>query len=221
MPYRFTFDLTIVPKKFFRELAVLVNSRSLHKKTGMVLRSLTEKFRLSEIMDLDVSDILLILEDLVDIYLKNLAYRESFIKSRKKVLFLPHCARKYVDYRCRADFDPLVPTYNCKKCSKDCQVNQAVEMARGLGYDVYVVPGGSCIPNIIKRFRYDGVVGVACGEEIKLASTYIEKAGIPAQGVPLLKNGCSNTRFNLSSLFRILKLHGEHCVGSGEVNFCK
>ncbi|MEM1583809.1 MAG: DUF116 domain-containing protein [Nitrososphaerota archaeon] len=221
MPYRFTFDLTIVPRKFFRELALLIDSRNLHKKTGEVLRNLIKKFRLSEMTGLDVSDILLILEDLVDIYLKNIAYRENFIRTGKRVLFLPHCARKYIDYKCRAEFDPEIPTYRCRKCSDDCQVNQAAEIARGLGYDVYIVPGGSCIPNIIKRFGYDGVVGVACGEEIKLASIFLDRANIAAQAVPLLKNGCSNTKFNLSSLSRILELYSEHSMSGGEIDFCE
>ncbi|MEM3742333.1 MAG: DUF116 domain-containing protein, partial [Nitrososphaerota archaeon] len=101
-----------------------------------------------------------------------------------------------------------------------CQVNQAAEIARGLGYDVYIVPGGSCIPNIIKRFGYDGVVGVACGEEIKLASIFLDRANIAAQAVPLLKNGCSNTKFNLSSLSRILELYSEHSMSGGEIDFC-
>jgi len=218
LPYKFTFDLTVVPKRFFRELALVVDSRSLHKKTGRALRSLIDKFKLSEIMGLEISDILLVLEDLIDIYIKNLTYREKFVKARKKVLFLPHCARKFVDYRCKAEFDPDIPTYRCRRCSDDCQINQAMKIAGEIGYDVYIVPGGSCIPNIIKRFKYDGVVGVACGEEIKLASTYLEKNSIAAQAVPLLKNGCSNTQFNLQSLEKILKFHGEHCVGSGEVD---
>jgi len=220
MPYKFTFDLTVVPKRFFRELALVVDSRRLHRKTGRALRRLVDKFKLSEIVGLDISSLLLVLEDLVDIYIKNLAYREDFIKARKKVLFLPHCARKYIDYRCKAEFDPDVPTYRCGRCSDDCQINQATRIAGELGYDVYVVPGGSCIPNIIKRFGYDGVVGVACGEEIKLASTHLDKEGIPAQAVPLLKNGCSNTQFDLQSLEKTLKFHGEHCVSSSEVNFC-
>jgi hypothetical protein len=219
MPYKFTFDLTVVPKRFFRELALVIDSRRLHRKTGRALRRLVDKFKLSEIVGLDVSGILLVLEDLVDIYVKNLAYRGDFIKSRKKVLFLPHCARKYVDYRCKAEFDPDIPTYRCRRCSNDCQINQATRIAEELGYDVYVVPGGSCIPNIIKRFGYDGVVGVACGEEIKLASTYLEQEGIPAQAVPLLKNGCFNTKFNIQSLEKILKFHCEHRVGSSKVDF--
>jgi len=204
MPYRFTFDLTSVPQRFFKELANLIDSKKIHVRTGQILRRMVEKFRLSELTGMDLYEVLQVVEDLVDIQIKNLTYRERFESSRRKALFLPHCARKYIDSRCRAEFDPDVPTYRCRRCSPDCQVNQASRMAEELGYDVYIVPGGSCIPKIIKRWNYDGIVGVACGEEIKLAYSYIGEQ-VAAQAVPLIKNGCSNTVFSLDSLIKILQ----------------
>lgn len=182
---------------------MIVNSRDLHKKAGAILRSLVERFKLSEITCLELSDILQVIEDLLDIYIKNLAYQEKFKRSMKRALFLPHCARKYVDYRCMAEFNPDIPTYRCRRCSSDCQINLASSIADKKGYDVYIVPGGSCIPQIIKKFGYDGIIGVACGDEIKLASKYLYE-DIAAQAVPLLKNGCSNTKFNLKYLYEIL-----------------
>jgi uncharacterized protein len=204
MPYRFTFDLSSVPQRFFKELAFLIDSRKIHKRTGEILRRMIERFKLSELTGMDLSEVLQVVEDLVDIQIKNLAYWERFEKSRRKALFLPHCARKYIDGRCRAEFDPVVPTYRCRRCSPDCQINRASRMAEELGYDVYIVPGGSCIPKIIKKNNYDGIVGVACGEEIKLAYNYLSDQ-IAAQAVPLIKNGCSNTIFSLESLYRILQ----------------
>ncbi len=204
MPYKFTFDLTMVPQKFFKELAVIIDSKKIHKRTGKILNSMIERFRLSELTGLDLTAILQVIEDIVDIQLKNIAYRQKFIQSSKKALFLPHCARKYIDNRCRAEFDPEIPTFRCKRCSPDCLINQASSMAEELGYDVYVVPGGSCIPKIIKTHGYDGIIGVACGEEIRLAYTYLNEH-IAAQAVPLLKNGCSKTVFSLESLSKILQ----------------
>ncbi|MEN2974780.1 MAG: DUF116 domain-containing protein [Candidatus Caldarchaeales archaeon] len=218
MPYRYRFDLTVLPKKFFKELMIIVDSKHLHKKAGTVLRGLVERFKLSEITGLEISNILQIIEDIVDIHIKNLTCMEKFKKSVRRALFLPHCARKYVDYRCKAEFDPRVPTYICGRCSPDCQINLASKMAEDIGYDVYIVPGGSCIPNIIKMFNYDGIVGVACGDEIKLASKYLDE-GVSAQAIPLLKNGCSNTKFNLEYLRKILQLNGEHSMSSGKINF--
>jgi len=47
---------------------------------------------------------------------------------------------------------------------------------------------------------YEGVVGVACCEEINLARDLSEKSEIAIQAIPLIKNGCSNTIFNLETL---------------------
>ncbi len=72
------------------------------------------------------------------------------------------------------------------------------------GYDVYVLPGGSCIQQVLKKGGYEAVVGVACGEEIKLAEGLLERTGLPGQNVPLAKNGCVNTWFNIQALKKVL-----------------
>jgi hypothetical protein len=69
---------------------------------------------------------------------------------------------------------------------------------------VYVLPGGSCIHKILQKGAYEALVGVACGEEIKLAEGLLEKTGLPGQNVPLIKNGCANTTFNIRTLKAIL-----------------
>jgi len=56
----------------------------------------------------------------------------------------------------------------------------------------------------LKAKRYEGVVGVACGEEIKLGGEILAKMGIPGQAVPLIKNGCANTIFSLENLLNVL-----------------
>ena len=50
------------------------------------------------------------------------------------------------------------------------------------GYDVYILPGGLCVPKILENGKYEAVVGVACGEEIKLADKILEKLKLPEQG---------------------------------------
>jgi hypothetical protein len=77
-------------------------------------------------------------------------------------------------------------------------------MGEQKGYDVYVVPGGSCIPQILKKFHYEGVVGVACGQELKLGGEALGKASLAGQAIPLIKNGCSNTNFSLTNLEKTL-----------------
>jgi hypothetical protein len=130
--------------------------------------------------------------------------REKFKQTKRRVLFLPHCSRKYLDNRCHATFDPALPSYVCAHCSPDCLINAAVSLAEEKGYDVYVLPGGSCIPKILKMKGYEGAVGVACGEETKLSGDLLKGMGIAGQAVPLIKNGCANTAFNLETLTKTL-----------------
>jgi len=204
MAYKFTFDLSQFSQSFFREIAKFSERRSIHKKIGKTARQLVEKFKVHKMTGLPVSDALMIIEDMIDTYVKNLSQRERFLKTNKRALLLPHCSRKYMDGRCKAKFVPELSYYECSRCSEDCKINQATQIARKKGYDVYILPGGSCIRKILSENNYDGVVGVACCEEIKLAENFLEKTHISAQAVPLIKNGCSGTKFNMETLKKTL-----------------
>lgn len=204
MPYGFSFDLSRISKSFFKELARVANEKNIHRRIGERARSLAEKFKIREITGLDVSETLMLVEDLVDIHVRNLSQRKSFLETRRRALFLPHCSRKYMDNRCQARFDPEIPSYQCAHCSPDCLVNQATTLGRERGYDVYVLAGSSCIPKILKNHSYEGVVGVACSQELRMGGDYIGNNGLWGQAVPLTKNGCANTWFSIESLKRIL-----------------
>ena len=204
MPYQFKFDLTRFSQSFFTGIAVAAQKRKLHRRIGNAALHLLERFRVQEITGLDLAQALLLLEDLIDIQTRNFSDRERFSKTSKRVLFLPHCSRKYMDKRCKAVFDRDIPSYRCAHCSPDCLVNQATLLGEKRGYDVYVLPGGSCIHEILQKSRYEALVGVACGQEIRLAEGLLDKVGLPGQNVPLIKNGCANTTFNLNALKEIL-----------------
>ena len=204
MPYGFSFDLTKISKSFFRELARVSKEKEIHKRLGTSARHIAEKFHLSQITGLDVPDTIQLVEDLVDVQVRNASERARFEKTQIRALFLPHCSRKHMDNKCNATFNPDIPSYKCAHCSPDCQINQATTMAEQKSYKVYVVPGGSCIPQILKKFHYEGVVGVACGQELKLGGEALGKASLAGQAIPLIKNGCSNTRFSLQNLEKTL-----------------
>lgn len=204
MPYKFSFDLSSISKSFFKELARVAAERKLHKRLGMKARNLADKFKLAEITGLDVPDALQLVEDLVDVYVQNVSERELFEKTKKRALFLPHCSRKYMDHRCQAVFNSKLPSYKCGHCSEDCLINKATKLGEEKGYDVYVLPGGSCVLGILKRNKYEGVVGVACGQEMKLGGEGLKQLGLAGQAVPLIKNGCANTSFSLQSLEKTL-----------------
>jgi uncharacterized protein len=204
MPYKFTFDLSPVPRFFFAELARISYQKGMHKTLFNTLEHMIQKFRIQEATGLNLSDALVVIKDLVDLQAVNLIERKRFLQTKKRALVLPHCSRKYMDGRCKATFDPKIPSYICAHCSPDCQVNQAICSAMRKGYDVFVVPGGSCVGKILKSANYEGVVGVACGEEIKLAMTFFNGEGLAGQSIPLIKNGCSSTVFSMDTLAKTL-----------------
>lgn len=205
MPYKFTFDLSKIPRLFFTEVTKIGYKKGLHKKVGRTLNKVIERFKIQEATGLHLSDALILLEDLIDMQARNVVEQERFVQTKKRALFLAHCSRKYMDNRCKATFDPSIPSYFCAHCSPDCLINKSVSFAEKRGYDIYILPGGSCIPKILNEKNYEGVVGVACGEEIKLSGELLKNNGIAGQAVPLIKNGCAQTCFNFEMLLDILQ----------------
>jgi hypothetical protein len=204
MPYKFTFDLSKVPRFFFTELATVSYQKGMHKTFLKTLQSMIKKFRIQEATGLNLSDAVVLIQDLLDVQAINLMEREKFLQTKKRALFLPHCARKYMDSRCKAHFNAEIPSYTCAHCSSDCLINMADFIARQKGYDVYVLPGGSCVPKILKTKKYEGIVGVACGEELRVSTEYLGSGRITGQAIPLIKNGCANTVFNMETLVKTL-----------------
>jgi hypothetical protein len=204
MPYRFIFDLSRIPRFFFTEITKVSYQKGVHKKVGKSVQEMIKKFKIQEATGLNVSDAVVLLQDLIEIQARNLVEREKFVQTKKRVLFLPHCSRRHMDSHCKAAFDPNLPSYICEHCSPDCLVNKAVSLAEKKGYDVYILPGGSCVPKILKAKGYEGAVGVACGEETKLSGEMLESLGVAGQAVPLIKNGCAKTVFNIETLLKTL-----------------
>jgi hypothetical protein len=204
MPYKFTFDLSKVSKFFFTELTTVSYQKGIHTSALKTSVDVIKKFKIEEVTGLSVNDAVVLLHDLMDMQAANIIEHNKFLESKKRALLLPHCARKYLDSRCKAVFDTNVPSYICSHCSKDCLVNQAEEIVREKSYDIFILPGGSCIPKILNNTKYDGVIGVACGEEAKMLRPLLSSMDIAVQAIPLIKNGCANTIFNIETLVKVL-----------------
>ena len=204
MPYKFTFDISKAPQHFFIELAIVGNQMGMQKVFEKTLQELIRKFRIQEVTGLNIQDAVVLIQDLLKMQTLNLIQKQEFLQTKKRALFLPHCCRKYMDSRCQAVFEPSLTSYVCAHCSPDCFVNKAEHIAREKGYDVYVLSGGSCMPNILKQKKYEGVVGVACGPEVMMSGEKLSSMGMAWQSVPLLKNGCANTFFNMETLIKTL-----------------
>jgi uncharacterized protein len=204
MPYKFTFDLSRVPRFFFTELATISYQNGMHKSFLNTLQEIIKKFKIEEATGLNISDAVVVIQDLIDLQSVNMMERKKFLQTKKRALFLPHCSRKYMDNRCKANFNSDIPSYVCQHCSPDCLINQATTLANQQGYDVYVLPGGSCIPKILNATKYEGIVGVACGEETRMLNPLLSSMNLAGQGIPLIKNGCASTVFNMETLQKTL-----------------
>lgn len=205
MSYDFTFDLSRLSQALFQEIAAFSEHGKINEKIGTIAKNLVKKFHVDKMTGLPVGDSITIVEDLIEIHLKNSVAHKKFIQTQKQALFLPHCCRKYMDSRCKATFDTEFSCYRCAHCSSDCNAHLATRIAEEEQYDVYILPGGSGVRKILQKARYDGIVGVACTDELQLGMKILEQYNTPYQAIPLTKNGCSQTQFNIETLQWYLK----------------
>lgn len=204
MSYAFNFDLTKLSQALFEDIVRISEKDKLNEKLANMARNIVNKFNVDEHTGLPISDSITVIEDLIHVNMKNKLQKEQFLQTKKRALFLPHCCRKYMDARCKATFDTTTSSYLCNHCSPDCQIYQATILSTQRNYDIYVLPGASCIRKIFQKQQYQGVIGVACTDELKPAMALLEKHHINSQGIPLIKNGCSDTRFNFETLDKTL-----------------
>ena len=102
MPYKFTFDLSKISRFLFTEIAKISYQKDVHKTISRTAQDIIKRFKIQEITGLNLSDAVLLLQDLIDLQVKNLLDREKFAQTNKRALFLPHCSRKFLDSRCKA-----------------------------------------------------------------------------------------------------------------------
>jgi len=123
------------------------------------------------------------------IEMKNKMHVEQFKNSSfsDRILLLPQCLR---NKECPAKLTEY--GYICQECGK-CRIPEIIRLAKSLGYKVFIVPGGSMVEKILRTFKPKAVLGVACEKELVLGSIVCEKAGIPGQGICLLRDGCVET----------------------------
>jgi len=139
------------------------------------------------------------------ITLKNSLDREGFRKTKytERALFLPQCLRNAE--KCKGKMSEV--GYVCAECG-NCQILSIKKEAEKLGYNVYIVPGGSMVVNIIKNNGFKAVAGVGCKFELCEAIEKIGSTIIWAQGVPLLRDGCKDTEVDAKKVIEMIKQKG-------------
>ncbi|MCK4332571.1 MAG: hypothetical protein KAV40_03220, partial [Thermoplasmatales archaeon] len=94
MGYTFTFDLSKLSQTLFKEIAEFSEKGKITEKIGDMARNMVKKFDVDKITGLPVCDSITVIEDLINASIKNSLHKEGFLKTNKRVLFLPHCCRK-------------------------------------------------------------------------------------------------------------------------------
>jgi hypothetical protein len=56
MPYKFTFDLSSIPRFFFVEITKIGYERDMHRKVGKAIQEIIKKFRIQEATGLNLTE---------------------------------------------------------------------------------------------------------------------------------------------------------------------
>jgi len=79
----------------------------------------------------------------------------------------------------------------CENC-KRCVIGVLKEKGEKMGYTVFIIPGSTFLKKIVEQNKFKAVIGVACFQDLNLGIIKLSK--FSCQGVPLLRDGCVNTK---------------------------
>lgn len=135
--------------------------------------------------------------------LSNAWWSEAFasVPFEKRLLVLPQCLRS--SSSCSASFDSggLI----CAHCAL-CPISDLQTQAERLGYRVSVAEGVTSVVRHALEGQADAILGVACLDSLEKSHGRIADWGIPHLAVPLLNDGCKDTKTDLDELNRLLRL---------------
>ena len=154
--------------------------------------------------------------NMVGTEIMNRSFREGFLQSELKFIFVPPCMSAPKDGKCQA----TATSYGerCAACTPTCQVHQVTKLGEKYGIQVFMIPDSfSPLASSNGQGLGDvrvGVVGVSCPLTIVSGGYEMKRMGIPAQGLLLDHCGCTwhwdpgkgvITEINLKQLMRILE----------------
>jgi len=126
--------------------------------------------------------------DNIGVEVRNKVNENAFkkIKPKDTILVLPHCLR-HLDCEAKLETSGLV----CENCNR-CVIGVLKTKGEEMGYKVFIIPGSTFLNKIVEQNKFKAVLGVACFQDLNLAMMKVSK--FSCQGVPLLRDGCVNTK---------------------------
>lgn len=119
----------------------------------------------------------------------------SAIPFNRRLLLLPQCLRDSSLCKGKLDEFGLI----CTGC-KNCLINDILGEAEALGYTTLVAEGTTVTMNLIEERSVEAVIGLSCMSVLRQSFAQVSKAVIPAIGIPLLDDGCKNTKVDFKWL---------------------
>jgi len=121
----------------------------------------------------------------------------------RRLLLLPQCLRS--SSSCTATIDDL--GLICEGCNL-CPIHSLLSKAESLGYETLVAEGSSTAIALVEEGSVDAILGVSCLEVLQKSFRQVFSSAIPSIAIPLLKNGCSDTKIDQQWLSQeIQKIH--------------
>jgi geranylgeranyl pyrophosphate synthase len=144
--------------------------------------------------------------DFISVLLGNTLWRETVgaVPFNRRVFLIPHCLRDKTT--CTAEMDEF--GLLCRECGK-CFIGPLKKNAESLGYIVLVAEGTTLVTSLIEQGRIDAVIGVGCLSSLERIFPYATSNAVPGLAIPLLQNGCINTKVDFEWVMDTLNLRSE------------
>lgn len=149
--------------------------------------------------------------NMVSAEIMNQVYKEKFLNSSNKLIFLPACMRQTKkECLCKKSNKG----YECIGCSQNCNVNILRKIGQARNVKIYIIPHETLLSNLeSKENNKTGIIGVACVLNLVSGGWKAIRLGFIPQCVVLDYVGCSNhwldkgmmTQINIDKLKNLLK----------------
>jgi geranylgeranyl pyrophosphate synthase len=128
-------------------------------------------------------------------------WRPTFeaIPLARRLFLLPHCLADRT--ACTGAYDSV--GLHCAGCGS-CGIDALKREAEQLGYAVIVAEGTSSVIMKILEGEADAIFGVACLDSLEKSFHRVAELGVPHVALPLLKDGCVDTKAEVDEIRRML-----------------
>ncbi|HBC86024.1 MAG TPA: polyprenyl synthetase [Lentisphaeria bacterium] len=145
--------------------------------------------------------------DFISVLLGNTLWRQtvSTVPFNRRIFMIPHCLRD--KKTCPAEMDEF--GLLCRECGK-CPIGTLKKEAESLGYLVLIAEGTTLVTSLIEQGKIDAVIGIGCLSALEKTFPHVTSNAVPGLAIPLLRNGCINTKVDVEWAMDMLRLKSKN-----------